>query len=100
MFDIGQKIACCEDYKLPHTIEELSKNMPNWVKKNDIYTVRGFNDNNGIVTGILLEEVSNPILYFKLLGYSQEGSFRLDRFRELKEDEVMITEEIEEPVIS
>ena len=33
MFKIGEVVLCCEDYKLPHTREELSKNMPNWVKR-------------------------------------------------------------------
>lgn len=84
MFEIGETVICCEDYKLPHTIEELSKNMPNWVKKDNKYTIRAFNDNNGIVTGVLLEEIRNPILYFKLIDRYQEGSFRIDRFRKLE----------------
>ncbi len=88
MFEIGESVICCEDYKLPHTREELSENMPNWVKKGSKYTIRAFNDNNGIVVGVLLEEVVNPILYFKLIDKYQEGSFRLDRFRKLREDEV------------
>ena len=33
MFKVGEVVLCCEDYKLPHTREELSKNMPNWVKR-------------------------------------------------------------------
>jgi len=88
MFEIGEPVICCEDYKLPHTREELSENMPNWVKKGNKYTIRAFNDNNGIVTGVLLEEVVNPILYFKLIDKTQEGAFRTDRFRKLQEDEV------------
>ena len=88
MFEIGEVVLCCEDYKLPHTREELSQNMPNWVKKGQKYTIRAFNDNQGIVVGVLLEEVVNPVLYFKLIDKAQEGAFRLDRFRKLAEDEV------------
>lgn len=88
MFEIGEVVICCEDYKLPHTREELSENMPNWVKKGQKYTIRAFNDNQGIVVGVLLEEVVNPVLYFKLIDRVQEGAFRLDRFRKLAEDEV------------
>ena len=88
MFEIGEIVICCEDYKLPHTIEEIEKNMPNWVKKGQKYTIRGFNDNQGIVLGVLLEEVVNPVLYFKLIDTAQEGAFRTDRFRKLAEDEI------------
>lgn len=96
MFEIGEIVVCCEDYILPHTREELSKNMPNWVKKDQKYRIRGFNDNNGIVLGVLLEEVINPILYFKLIDRTQECSFRLDRFRKIQDDEVNV--EVEEEV--
>lgn len=88
MFEIGQKVICVEDWKLPHTIKELEVDCPNWVKKGEKYTIRGFNDNNGIVTGVLLEEVVNPIRFFKIINRAQESSFRLDRFRSLVEDEV------------
>jgi hypothetical protein len=97
MFEIGEIILCCEDYKLPHTREEINKNMPNWVKKGEKYTVRGFNDNNGIVIGILLEEIFNPQLYFKLIDKVQEGAFRTDRFVKLQGDEVTVN--VEEEVI-
>lgn len=94
MFEIGEVILCCEDYKLPHTREEIDKNMPHWVKKGEKYTVRGFNDNNGIVVGVLLEEVVNPQLYFKLIDRVQEGAFRTDRFVKLQEDVVAVSEEV------
>lgn len=88
MFEVGESVICCEDYRLPHTREELSQNMPNWVKKGQKYTIRAFNNNGGIVIGVLLEEVVNPHLYFKLIDKVQEGAFRADRFRKLVEDEV------------
>lgn len=86
---VGQRVVCVNDGKLPHTIAELEIDCPNWIKKGEKYTIRGFNDNNGIVTGVLLEEVVNPIRFFRLINRSQESSFRLDRFRPLKENEVL-----------
>lgn len=93
MLEIGQRVICINSSKLSHTIGELEADMPNWIKKNEKYIIRGFNENNGIVLGILLEEVVNPIRYFRLIGKSQEGSFRVDRFEKIIEDEVSIEKE-------
>ena len=68
MFEIGEKIICVSAAMLAYTIEELSKDVPNWIKEGETYTVRGFNDNDGIVHGILLEEVTNPLKFFKLIN--------------------------------
>lgn len=94
MFEIGEKVICVEDYKLPHTREELDNDCPNWVKKDEKYTIRGFNDNNGIVTGVLLEEIRNSPKYFKVIDKIQEPAFRTDRFRRLEPAEKQ--EEVEE----
>jgi len=88
MFQIGEKVVCVDDSKLPHTVEELNQDCPNWVKKGVKYTIRGFNDNNGIVVGVLLEEIRNPIKYFRLIDSSQEPSFKTSRFEKTKEDMV------------
>lgn len=77
MFEIGNRVICKNSSKLPHTIQELEVGCPNWVKKGEKYTIRGFNENNGIVLGILLEEVVNPIRYFRLIGKSQKGVLEL-----------------------
>ncbi len=93
MFEIGKPVLCVDSSKLPYTVEELNADMPVWVKKGEKYKVRGFADNDGIVTGVYLEEIVNPIRFFKLLGRSQEGAFKLDRFVPLLEDEVEVMEE-------
>ena len=92
MFQINQKVICIDDTMRPHTIEELKKDMPNWVKKGNKYTIRGFTDNNGIVDGLWLEEVRNQPLFFKLLGRPQEPAFAFWRFRAMQEDEVFVEE--------
>lgn len=90
MFEVGQRVICIDDTMQPHTIEELKKDVPNWVQKGNKYTIRGFTDNDGIVDGIWLEEIRNRPLYFKLLGRLQEPAFALWRFRGMKEDEVLV----------
>jgi hypothetical protein len=66
---------------------------PQWVKKGEEYTVRQVLENDGIVTGVLLEEVRNEEIYQQLLGRYQEPAFRLNRFYIFAE---VITNEQEE----
>jgi len=94
MFQIGDKVICVNDYKNPETREELSIDMPNWVKKGEKYTVRGFLDSDFVV-GVYLEEVKNPVKYFKLVNKVAEGAFATWRFEKLKEEEVIIEKEVE-----
>ena len=89
-FNIGDRVVCIDDSMQPHTVEELKKNVPNWVKKNDEYTIRAIHSNRGIVTGLLLEEIDNPILFFSIIGKHQEPSFAEYRFRKLKPNESMV----------
>ena len=80
MFEIGDKVRCIDD-SVKLGMEAFTKSVFwNWVKKDKEYTVRGFLDNAGIVTGVLLEEVHNFHVYQPLLGHEQEPAFRLDRF--------------------
>jgi hypothetical protein len=88
MFSIGDKVVCIDSSMQAHTVEELKRDVPNWVKQDEKYTIRGFNDNNGIVVGVLLEEIHNTPIYFKLLGKAQEPAFAEWRFRKLKPSEV------------
>lgn len=94
MLNIGDKVICIDDSIPAHMREEIENDFEMWVKKDKEYTIRSFNDNDGIVVGVLLEEILNFPKYFKLLGRSQEPSFRLDRFR--KREESKITEKVEE----
>jgi len=93
MFEISKKVLCVNSAKQSHTIEELNKDVPNWIRKGDKYTIRGFTSNDGIVDGVWLEEVINIPIFFKLLGRAQEPAFGLFRFRKLEENEVL--EEVE-----
>jgi hypothetical protein len=48
-----------------------------------VYTIREILDNNGIVPGLLLDEVHNFPKFFKLINRFQEPAFALWRFRKL-----------------
>ncbi len=89
-FNIGDKVVCIDDSMQPHTVQELKKNVPNWVKKDDEYTIRAILNNRDIVTGVLLEEIDNPVLYFDKIGGFQEPAFAEWRFRKLKPSESMV----------
>lgn len=85
---VGSKVICINDSIDAEKLVEISKDVPNWVKKDEIYTIREILDNDDIVTGVLLEEVSNPKLFFKIINKIQEPAFGLFRFREITPPEV------------
>lgn len=89
-FNIGDRVVCVDDSMQSHVIEELKKDVPNWVKKDNKYTIRAVLNNRNIVTGLLLEEINNPPLYFDLIGGFQEPAFAEFRFRKLKPNENMV----------
>jgi hypothetical protein len=89
-FSIGDKVVCIDSAMRPETVEELKKTVPNWVVQDNQYTIRGFQENDGIALGVLLEEISNPLVYFSLLGRAQEPAFAEWRFRKLAPSESMV----------
>lgn len=80
----GGKVICVDASIDPNKIEEISKDFESWIKKDQEYTIREVLDNDGIVTGILLEEVYNIPKFFKLLNRYQEPAFATWRFREMQ----------------
>ncbi len=79
----GDKVICIDATIDPDKAEEIAKDFEIWITKDKEYTIREILDNNGIVPGILLDEVYNLPKYFKLLGRYQEPAFALWRFRML-----------------
>lgn len=92
----GKKVICVDSSIKPEMFIFVLLHMPNWVKQQKKYTVREFDDNDGIADGILLEEVVNPPIFVELVGKTIEPRFATWRFREVAEDEV--AEEVEEGV--
>lgn len=92
---IGSKVICIDDsIKEGLNMDEFHRDFEQWIKKGTHYTIRKINDNNGLVTSVLLEEIKNPIRYFHSIDNFQESSFRIDRFREL--EDAVLEMEVEE----
>ena len=89
-FHIGDRVVCIDSSMRPEAIDELKRTVPNWVTQDEKYTIRGFHENDGIALGILLEEVTNPMVYIPLLGRVQEPAFAEWRFRKLAPSESMV----------
>ncbi|MVN89602.1 hypothetical protein [Mucilaginibacter aquatilis] len=79
----GDKVVCINDKIDADKAEEIRQDFEIWITKDKEYTIREILDNNGIVTGILLEEVHNFPKFFKLINRYQEPAFAIWRFRKL-----------------
>lgn len=83
----GDKVVCICDTIKAEMLISVSNMYRNWVKKGQIYTVREILNNNDIVTGVLLKEVRNQLVYIDLIERQQEPAFGLFRFRVIDECE-------------
>ncbi|RFZ85682.1 hypothetical protein DYU05_08820 [Mucilaginibacter terrenus] len=94
----GDKVICINDKIDPEKSEEIRRDFEIWITKDKEYTVREVLDNNGIVPGLLLEEVHNFPKFFTLLNRYQEPAFATWRFRKLnyntKPAEALTEEEV------
>lgn len=79
----GDKVICIDDRIHPDRSEEIRRDFEIWITRDKEYTIREILENNGIVPGVLLEEVHNFPKFFKLIGRVQEPAFALWRFRKL-----------------
>lgn len=79
----NSRVRCIDDSIKADQILLVSRVYQEWVKKDQVYTVREVLDNDGIVTGLLLNEVVNDPIPQELLGGRwQEPAFRVSRFVE------------------
>lgn len=92
--DVGDKVICVDATIRPEALLSVSKMFQEWVVKDSKYTIREFLYNDGIVDGVLLEEISNIPVFIDLLGREQEPAFGLFRFRKLEVEEM--EEELED----
>ena len=95
---IGSKVICINDTIDADKIEEIKNDFENWIKKDTVYTIRAILDNDGIVTGVLLEEVYNLPKFFKLLNRYQEPAFATWRFANQKVEVAQLEETYEEVI--
>lgn len=92
---VGTRVICVDDSIRPEMVQWQRQYCPNWVKKDEKYTIREFDSNDGIVDGVLLEEVENRVIYLIKWDRFIEPRFATWRFRELEGD-VQDAELIEE----
>ena len=85
----GDKVVCVDDSIRDELMSTIVKYYKNWVSRDQVYTVRQVVDNDGIVDGVLLEEIHNDPIYIELIDKKQEPAFGLFRFRLLQEDAMM-----------
>lgn len=97
----GDTVLCVNDTKSPKLKEWMDEcNFPIiWVKEGKKYTIREILENNGIATGVLLEEIVNFPFYIPLLQKNQELGFAVWRFRKVQEVEDKVEIEQEQEVI-
>jgi hypothetical protein len=95
MFSIGDKVICINSSMSAHIVEEVKKDMPNWVVKDKQYIIRDIVDSDFVV-GVRLEEIVNPPRYFQLVKKYMEPCFAIWRFRKLEETTREISVEQEE----
>ena len=97
--NINDKVRCIDASIKPGKEHFVSEVYLNWVKDGKEYTVRGFTEDNGIVTGIYLEEVLNFPIYIHLIDKVQEPAFRLNRFVKTQSASIEESDEVEEVLI-
>ena len=96
----GDKVICVNAMIEPEKAEEIRRDFEIWVTKDKEYTIREILDNNGIVPGVLLDEIHNFPKYFKLINRFQEPAFAHWRFRKLNYATREAAEEHEEELVS
>ena len=92
--EVGDRVICVDASKLPHTCDELSVDVPNWVVDGRQYTIREIREHDFGAVGVLLDEIRNEAKYFRLIDRVMEPMFKSSRFRKLKPKEVEVLEEI------
>jgi len=95
----GDKVICINDKIDPEKMAEIRQDFEIWITKDKEYTIREILDNNGIVTGLLLEEVHNFPKFFKLINRFQEPAFAQWRFRKLNYASRQAEEEVNEELV-
>jgi hypothetical protein len=95
----GDKVICIDASIEPDKAEEIKRDFEIWITKDKEYTIREIMDNNGIVPGVLLDEVHNFPKFFKLINRMQEPAFAIWRFRKLNYATATEVEEHEEELV-
>lgn len=99
----GDIVICIDDTIKPEFLFDTLKFYPQWILEDNEYRIRHVFYNDDIVAGILLEEVTNPEIFIKLINKKQEPAFATWRFRlheTLEESmEESVSEDIEQELL-
>ncbi len=95
----GDKVICIDASIDADKADEIKRDFEIWITKDKEYTIREILDNNGIVPGLLLEEVHNFPKFFSLINRTQEPAFAIWRFRKLNYATANNTEQHEEELV-
>lgn len=88
----GQEVICIDDSP-PKGGGSFFKN---WIKEGQIYTIRKVESSLGSIKRVLLEELSNPLMFVPELGGKVEPGFSHKRFANL--DGTPLLEEVEQGI--
>lgn len=92
MFKINDQVVCVDDKK---PMPQILKLFNAWITQNEIYTVRGLQENIFGDVGLLLKEIKNPSTPTK--NGEVEPGYAITRFRKLEDILAEISiEELEE----
>jgi len=92
---MGDEVVCVDDTIPLDKKDAVSRMYQNWVKKDNKYIIRNILENDGIVSGILLENLYNEPIWIPLLNNFQEPAFAEWRFKKLKSAEMLVEQEVE-----
>lgn len=77
-YRVGDAVYCVNDKQTNMHVAFL---FQQWPQKDNKYIVRKFAENDGIVTGVYLEELHNKPIFIDLLKREQEPAYSTWRFR-------------------
>lgn len=86
---VNDKVVCIDDSIRAEIMPTIIKHYKNWVERDKVYTIREVLQNDGIVEGVLLNEIRNTPIYIELIDKKQEPAFGMFRFRVMQEDAMM-----------
>ena len=95
----GDKVICIDASIDAEKSGEIRRDFEIWVTKDKEYNIREILDNNGIVPGVLLDEIHNFPKFFKLINRMQEPAFAIWRFRKLNYATAVAEEVHEEELV-
>jgi hypothetical protein len=94
----GDKVICIDasiDTNNQEFVDFVKRCIPNWIKKDQEYTIRAINDLADIgAIGLLLEEIKNPLIpEGRILKKWIEPRFAIWRFRKI--ESITLSTEVE-----